>query len=133
MKVQAFRLPVAQGKTDLVEAFEKDYYDPSFKNLSQLFKDNEKKKLETKSMSVANDILKRFKPKKAGRAGVKTKRSVENLPLEIDQEQKIVNLHFREVATGEEDDDTKEDTSFQEGAASVPNFVSTLNKDIQML
>lgn len=27
-KVQAFRLPVAQGKSDLVEAFEKDFHDP---------------------------------------------------------------------------------------------------------
>ena len=50
-KVTAYRLPQAKGKGDFIEAVEKDLLNPNptFKNLSQLFKDKQREKFYAKN------------------------------------------------------------------------------------
>ena len=60
-KVTAYRLPLAEGKGDLLPALEKDLQEPglSFKNLSRLFKDRQKEKFYNKNAQLARNILKK--------------------------------------------------------------------------
>lgn len=112
-------MPLAQGKGDILPALEKDIQErnPSFQNLSKLFKEKEKQKFYAKNINLANAILNKVKKKKRNE---NIKRTLEHLPKEHEGGEQIVNLDITDQSAS----DYKENEQNDENQTTNQDFMS---------